>query len=64
MGNVSFEPTDSFNFFSGPFRSRLPIITDTCAQESILKKVAEAGDIVSSLGLAEFSRYKTDGTEI
>ena len=64
MGNVSFEPTQSFNFFSGPFRSRLPIIQDTCAQETMLKKVAEAGNIVSSLGVANFARYKTDGTEI
>jgi hypothetical protein len=64
MGNVSFEPTQSFNFFSGPFRSRLPLHVDTCAEESIQKKAAEAGEIISSLGLANFSRYKTDGTEI
>jgi len=31
MGNVSFEPTQSFNFFSGPFHSRLPLHMDPCA---------------------------------
>jgi len=64
MGNVSFEPTQSFNFFSGPFHSRLPLHADTCAQESIQKKAAEATSMISSLGVANFSRYKTDGTEI
>ena len=64
MGNVSFEPTQSFNFFSGPFHSRLPLNQDICIQETINKKAAEATSFITSLGLSNFSRYKTDGTEI
>ena len=64
MANVSFEPTESFNFFSGPFRTRPPLPEDPCTEESIQRKTAEATALVSALGLASFSRYKTDGTEI
>ena len=45
LANVSFGPTDSFNFFANNFRSKIPLFEDVCAQETIQKKFTEISTI-------------------
>lgn len=64
LANTDFEPSNSWDFFANDFLSRIPLFTDECARDSIEAKFAEATDRVGSLGLAEFARFNTDGTEV
>ena len=69
LANVSFGSTDSFNFFANNFRSKIPLFEDVCAQETIQKKFTEIStiynyDTLGQVGLAEFAKWKTDGTRI
>jgi hypothetical protein len=64
FGMVSFEGTDSWNFFENDFYSHLPKHEGDCGPQTIGKYHAQASRFVyqtGSLGLAE---YTQDGTEV
>ena len=64
LANTSFEPSNSFNFFAGNFRSTIPSFTDECLQETIQKKFTEVTRTIGALGLSEFARFNTDGQPV
>lgn len=57
LANVSFEPTNSFDFFAAPFRTNIEKFEDICAQETIQKKFLDSNAWINNLGLLEFARY-------
>ena len=64
FGMVSFEGTDSWDWFANPFMSHLPKHTGECGPKTIAKYHAQASRTVyqtGSLGLAEVTE---DGTEV
>lgn len=61
LANVSFEPTDSWNFFENHFHTRVNFFTDQCAIDTIQRKFLEVTSTIQSLGLAEFARFRTNG---
>ena len=64
LANTSFEPSNSWNFFANEFHSRIPLFEDECVQDSIERKFVEFSDKIGSLGLSEFARFNTDGSEV
>ena len=45
LANVSFGPTDSFNFFANDFKSRIPIFENDCEKATIKKKFTEISTV-------------------
>ena len=64
LANVSFESTNSWNFFSTIYRHRIDLHENECAAETIERKFVNVHDKPHSLSLVNFSRFTTDGTEI
>lgn len=64
LANVSFEPTDSFNFFANNFHSHVELFTDQCAVDTIQRKFLEVNSKIQVTGLAEFARFKASGLPV
>lgn len=64
LANTNFEPSNSWNFFADHFHSRIEHFSDECAVETIEAKFHDFTARIGSLGLAEFARFNTDGTEV
>lgn len=64
LANVSFEPTDSFNFFANNFHSHVELFTDQCAKDTIQRKFLEVTNRIQATGLAELARFKASGLPV
>ena len=63
LANVGFESTSSWNFMSSDFRARIDLHENECAASTIERKFANVQLRPQSLGLAEISKFSSDGTE-
>lgn len=69
LANVSFGPTNSFNFFANDFKSKIPLFEHEMDQQTVQRKFTEISsifnyDTLGQVGTSEFAKYKTDGTAI
>ena len=64
LANTSFEPSDSFNFLKNDFKTRIDFFQNPINQQTVQRKFLELTPFVQSLGLAEFSRFNTDGSAV
>lgn len=64
LANVSFDPTDSWNFFENHFHSRIDFFEGDCAEQTIQRKFLEVTSTIQSLGLSEFAAFNTDGSRV
>ena len=64
FGAVSFEASDSWNFFENDFSNRIGVFENLINKESIEKKFGERTKFIGSTGLGEFSRMQQCATEI
>jgi len=61
LANVSFEPTNSFNFFANDFLTNIPMFDDSCNQGTIQRKFLEVTSWIGALGYSDFAKFDVHG---
>lgn len=64
FGMVSFEGTNSWNFFANPFMSHLPVHEGECGSETVAKYNAQATPFIFQNGSIDMASFRQNGEQV